>query len=238
MSIELNNIYFTYNKTPLLDGLSLKIESGEIATLIGASGSGKTTILQLLCGLLKPDSGSVAINSPGSIAHSVQYMMQNPMLLPWRTVLDNLTLIHELGSKQPVQKERALSLLEELGLKGWEDCYPDELSGGMQQRVALGRALMQNSPALVLDEPFSSLDVALREQLYGLLRSIRDKYGTTILLVTHDFYDALALSDRILLLKKGTIANEWQRQDVNETLLRREMRYSHSIVPGGLAVTS
>jgi len=203
MPINAQNITFKYENQILLDGISFSIASGEIATLIGVSGSGKSTILQMLNGLVKPDSGTL------KGCGSTSFMMQDHMLLAWRTVLQNITLPGELGKKRADLKKQALELIEELGLSGYENHYPNELSGGMQQRVSLGRALLLKKPILLLDEPFSSLDVILREQLYELLKKVRDRYGITILMVTHDFHDALALSDKILLLKEGKIKQEW-----------------------------
>jgi len=139
-------------------------------------------------------------------------MTQDDLMLPWRTVLENLLLVGELGRKQQSMdalKQEALRYLEEVGLKGWENAFPDQLSGGMRQRVSLTRALLQKRPLLLLDEPFGALDVGLREQMHTLLRSIREQYGTTILMVTHDFRDALSLSDRIFFLDEGRIGAEW-----------------------------
>jgi ABC-type nitrate/sulfonate/bicarbonate transport system ATPase subunit len=139
-------------------------------------------------------------------------MTQDDLMLPWRTVLENLLLVGELGRKPKsldALKQEALRYLEEMGLSGWENAYPDQLSGGMRQRVSLTRALLQKRPLLLLDEPFGALDVGLREQMHTLLRSIRKQHGTTILMITHDFRDALSLSDRIFLLDKGRICADW-----------------------------
>jgi ABC-type nitrate/sulfonate/bicarbonate transport system ATPase subunit len=126
--------------------------------------------------------------------------------------MDNTTLAAELGPapkpKKPLQAE-ALRLLHDMELTQCVDLYPEALSGGMKQRISLARVLLQGRPLLLLDEPFASLDVLLREQLYSLLRRLRNQHNLTVLLVTHDFRDALVLSDRVLLLAQGRIAQEW-----------------------------
>lgn len=200
--LTVDSLYFAYENTPLLDGVSFSIKKGEIIALIGISGTGKTTLFRLITGLLQPNGGKIYTEGPTT------YMQQEDLLLPWRTVLENLLLFTELGKKKKKKKwrEEAMILLHRMGLEGMEGAFPHELSGGMRQRVALARTLLQNCPLLLLDEPFASLDVIIREQLYALMRSIRDQYDKTMLMVTHDFRDAMALADRILILSGGKIA--------------------------------
>jgi len=227
--VNVEDLLFYYENKELLSGLTFHLQPGEIVSLIGSSGSGKTTIFKILAGILQSNTGKIALR--GSIA----YMTQEDLLLPWRTVLDNVLLPLELGkfskNKNEAKKE-AKELLKELSLEGTEEQYPHQLSGGMRQRVSLGRAFVQRCPILLLDEPFASLDVMLREQMYGLVRRLSRKHGTTILMVTHDFRDALALSDRVLLLKKGKIEQEWkvpvhlEGDAVTESRLLREMKES------------
>lgn len=201
--LELQDVGFSFGSTPLLRDISFALNEGEIVSLIGMSGSGKTTLFRLITKALEPQKGS--IRSPEMIT----YMQQRDLLLPWRNALSNLTLFCELGPKpKPPSLEKAQALLELVGLPGVEERYPSELSGGMRQRLSLARALLQGHPLLLLDEPFGSLDVIIREELYSLLRKIRDEEGKTLLFVTHDFRDALALSDRILVLGNGQILKE------------------------------
>ena len=235
MMLLIDQISFSYEKTSLLHDVSFSMASGEIVTLIGASGSGKTTLFKLVTGLEIPQKGLITIGSQQQpAAHAeVAYMMQEDLLLPWRSILSNLILPSELGkhkqSREVVEAE-ALELLKEMELSHCAEMFPEQLSSGMRQRVSLARALMQRRPLLLLDEPFSALDVALREHMYDILRGINKRYGTTILMVTHDFRDALSLSDRILLMSQGTIAHEWQVPDAKREdpyfigLLLEEMR--------------
>jgi ABC-type nitrate/sulfonate/bicarbonate transport system ATPase subunit len=234
MSLLIEQVSFAYQDQSILNHLSLSLATGEIGTLIGASGSGKSTLFKLMTGLLSPQSGYLQIQGlpyPKG-CQSIAYMMQQDLLLPWRTILSNLLLVSELGPSHfssPFLKEEAKELLEEMGLKGCDQAYPDELSGGMRQRVSLARAILQRRPVLLLDEPFGALDVGVREQLYRLIRQIQQKQALTILMVTHDFRDALSLSDRIFLLKQGRIQQEWkvtssQRKDGAQLgLLQQEL---------------
>lgn len=229
--LHCEDIKFDYQNRPLLNGVSFSLKQGEIATLVGSSGAGKTSLFQIVTALLKPLSGSITINGKSlpSGALFVSYMMQQDLLLPWRTVLDNLLLIGELG-KKPLHsaiKDEALELLKLMGLESAQTLFPHQLSQGMRQRVSLARALLQKRPLLLLDEPFSALDVKLREQMYQLLKAINEKLKTTILLITHDFHDALTLSDRILSLKGGKIVKDWYVKDKSpaaSSLLKEEIR--------------
>lgn len=214
MSLLLKNVSFSYFDKKILKNFSLNLKSGEIGTLLGASGSGKTTLLKLLTGLIPLQQGTIEISdvSASDRYQIISYMMQQDMLLPWRTVIENVYLIKELG-RNPAQedvKEEAQLLLESVGLGSYASYYPEEISGGMRQRVSLARALMQKRPILLLDEPFGALDAGYREQMYALLRKINERDGTTILMITHDFRDAISLSDRIFFLNNGEIQNEWQ----------------------------
>lgn len=211
--LHVKNLSYNTSQKSVLKGLSFSMQKGEIAALIGISGSGKSTLFRLMMGLIEPGAGEILIEGKSHhlATESTSYMGQNDLLLPWRDVLSNLLLFTELGHT-PVsgKKEEALELLKTLGLEKWKHAYPNQLSGGMRQRVALARALLLNRPLLLLDEPFSSLDVVLREQLYAMLRRIRDQYGKTILLVTHDFRDAFALADKIFILADGSLKHTFE----------------------------
>jgi ABC-type nitrate/sulfonate/bicarbonate transport system ATPase subunit len=207
--LSVKNLVFAYEKTAIFKNLSFSLNKGEIASFIGTSGSGKTTLFKLLTGINQAQSGNITIEGNAQPA----YMTQNDLLLPWRTVLENITLTHELGKNNldpELAHDEAMQLIREVDLVGYENKYPKELSGGMRQRVSLARALMQKSPLLLLDEPFASLDIQLREQMHDLLRNIHTHHNTTILLITHDIRDAISLSDHIFHLSDGTIQNQWK----------------------------
>lgn len=204
--MQIENVSYAYADHETLTDVSFSVHPQEIVAIIGASGSGKTTLFKLLCGILQPTSGTI-------ITEPAAYMPQQELLLPWRTLLKNVTLTDELGDKKESSTDDARARLIEMGLAGWEEKYPDQLSSGMRQRVSLARALHQRLPLLFLDEPFAPLDILLREQMYALLKEIRRRHGTTILMATHDFRDVCSLADRILLLADGYIAEEWSLSD-------------------------
>ncbi|MCB1114423.1 MAG: ABC transporter ATP-binding protein [Chlamydiia bacterium] len=200
--LEIENLNFSFSLSPVLNDLTLSLKPKETVALIGASGSGKTTLLRLISGALKPGSGKLIAPMPQSQA----YMSQKDLLLPWRTVEANIALPLELAGKT-VSPERLHTLLDQLELTPYRHRFPHELSGGQYKRAMLARTLAPEKPLLLLDEPFSSLDLPLRDKLYGRLKSFSQ---AATLLVTHDFRDAFTLADRILLLKNGQITQSWQ----------------------------
>lgn len=206
MTLEIDNLTFSYETINVIDQLSLKLRKGSTSALIGASGSGKTTLLKLIIGFLEPKSGSLTSNG------SISYLMQQDTLLPWRTVWDHLTLILEL-QHQPVDTKALHELLSVIGLKGAEYKYPHQLSGGMKRRVSLAQAILRDHSLLLMDEPFSSLDIHSRDQMFDLLKTIRKQRNLTILLVTHDYRDAITIADQILWLKEGNIQKRWTVDD-------------------------
>ncbi len=220
LMLDVESIHFAFEEKSILKGVSFRVSKGEIIALIGISGSGKTTLFRLINGLLKPTRGKITTYG------ETTFMRQEDLLLPWRTVLNNLLLFTELGKSQPENPplEEAYALLRKVGLEGYAEVYPHQLSGGMRQRVALARALLQNRPLMLLDEPFASLDVIIREQLYRLMRDIRDQYNKTIVMVTHDFRDAMELADRILVLSEGKIAAEFKVSDEKQEVLAEQIR--------------
>ncbi|MCH9625215.1 MAG: Vitamin B12 import ATP-binding protein BtuD [Chlamydiales bacterium] len=208
--LQLNAVHFRYQKKNILKGVSFSVKEGEILVLIGTSGSGKTTLFRLITGLISPLQGSILIKGQAHQPQLTTYMRQEDLLLPWRTVLSNLLLGSELSSQEHKNaRPEALKLLSRLGLAGYEEAYPHELSGGMKQRVSLARSLLQHRPLMLLDEPFASLDVIIREQLYSILKEIREQYKKTIVMVTHDFRDAISIADRILVLSAGQISGSY-----------------------------
>ena len=194
-----------------LEEVSLDVADGEFVTVVGRSGCGKTTLLKLTCGLLPPTSGSVQVaGAPvrGPLTN-VGIVFQAPVLLPWRKTLDNVLLQIE-ARKLDVDgyRKRALELLELTGLKGFEDRYPSELSGGMQQRVSISRALVHNPPLLLMDEPFGALDAITRDEMNLELLRIWSESKKTVLFITHSIPEAVFLGDRVIVMtpRPGKVA--------------------------------
>ncbi|HTJ92926.1 MAG TPA: ABC transporter ATP-binding protein [Pararobbsia sp.] len=186
----------------VFDRLEFSVRPGEIVSIVGRSGAGKSTLFNLVSGLLKPQSGRIDIapHSDGSVGR-IAYMLQKDLLLPWRSVLQNALLGVELVRKVTRDDiERARSMLAKYGLHAVADAYPHALSGGMRQRVALTRTLLVDPNVVLLDEPFSALDYETRLALEDDVMSLRDTTGTSVVLVTHDIEEAIAMSDRVILL--------------------------------------
>ncbi len=200
-----------------IDNVSFSVNAGEIFVIMGLSGSGKSTILRCLNRLIEPTSGSVFINETDMTklnALDLRSMRQKNLgmvfqqfaLLPHRTVLQNAVYGLEVQGKSKVEREqRGREILSMVGLEGWEDSYPEELSGGMKQRVGLARALTNNPDILLMDEAFSALDPLIREEMQDELLNIQQKMNKTIVFITHDLNEALKLGDRIAFIRDGAI---------------------------------
>jgi NitT/TauT family transport system ATP-binding protein len=183
---------------------SLRIGAGEFVSLVGPSGCGKTTLLNLVSGLILPSAGQILFH--GAPTHGptgeMSLVFQRPVLLPWRRIIENVLLpVQVMGLKpRATYERRARDLLALVGLQGFEDAYPKELSGGMQQRAAIARALVYDTQVLLMDEPFAALDAMTREELNLELMRIWQVTGRTILFVTHNIPEAVLLSDRIVVM--------------------------------------
>ncbi|MGD8996524.1 MAG: ABC transporter ATP-binding protein [Anaerolineae bacterium] len=198
---------------PVLDGVSFRVEETEFLCLVGPSGCGKTTLLKLIAGLQQPTTGQIRL--AGKAVHrpsrDVGFVFQEPTLMDWRTVRENVTLPLELdGSGRQNAALKAQALLDLVGLTGFEDAYPAQLSGGMAQRVALARALVHDPQLLLLDEPFGALDALTRERMGRELLRIWRARRKTVVLVTHSVPEAVFLADRVLVLgpRPATIVAE------------------------------
>jgi NitT/TauT family transport system ATP-binding protein len=215
-----------------LQNVSFNLYPQEFVCLLGPSGCGKSTLLRILAGLLKPTSGEVIY--PGRDRPNVSLVFQDANLMPWRTVLQNITLSLELQGMPPDEaRQRGQEWIEQVGLTGFEDAWPGELSGGMAQRVAIARSLIQNPDLLLLDEPFGALDALTREKMGAELLDLWQSRRNTVLMVTHSISEALLLSDRVLVMtpRPGKIS-----LDLPVDLPRprsEEIRYSEHF--GGLA---
>ncbi|GAA1999066.1 ABC transporter ATP-binding protein [Nakamurella flavida] len=190
------------SRRPVIDGVDLDVAPGEFVAVIGPSGCGKSTLFGVLAGLIRPDHGTVAldgesITGPGHTA----FMPQRDLLFPWRTVLQNAALGLEVrGVPRREARRRAGELFPRFGLAGFEDDYPAALSGGMRQRAALLRTVVQDRELLLLDEPFGALDALTRTDLQHWLQDIWTEYRWTTLLITHDIREAVQLADRVVVL--------------------------------------
>jgi len=190
--IKLHNISVIFGETVVLKDFNLKIQKGEHISIMGASGSGKTTILKLISQQLKPSEGTVEVNT-----NRISYMFQEPRLLPWLTAAENVNLV--LGDHSESLSE-AVKWLKRVGLESAINKYPNELSGGMQQRVSLARALAFNGEILLLDEPLSSLDETTAAEMLNLIKAY--SVDKTVVLVTHNTEHAKEFADTIYVIKK------------------------------------
>jgi NitT/TauT family transport system ATP-binding protein len=212
--VDLRGVRLTYGGTAdgtlALDGLTMAVNKGEFAAVVGPSGCGKSTLMKLATGLMRPQAGTVEVAGkevagPVSIAGMA---FQNPSMLPWRTTLDNVMLPLEIVQphRSRLKREReaylkkAEDLLALVGLKGFGQKFPWQLSGGMQQRANLCRALVHDPALLMLDEPFGALDAFTREELWQVMRDLHAEKGFTTILVTHDLREAVYLADRIFVM--------------------------------------
>jgi ABC-type nitrate/sulfonate/bicarbonate transport system ATPase subunit len=205
--ILMKDIFKTYKMNneimPVLDGVSLNLLKEEFVSIIGPSGCGKSTILKIICGLDKPDDGLLLLDDkPSKYPEKiVSYMPQKDHLLPWRNVLENVILAREVkGDNIREAKQEALQLMHLFGLKGFENSYPSDLSGGMRQRAALMRTFLSKQQIMLLDEPFGALDAITRTGMQKWLLDVWKKFKQSILFITHDIDEAIFLSDRIYVL--------------------------------------
>jgi len=227
-AIDIRGLSFSYGHRPIVAGISYTIGAGEHVAIIGHSGAGKSTLLYLLAGLLHPAAGLVAIGGVpvAGPAPKAVLMFQRPALLPWATARDNITLPLRFSGalrRDPrAARERVDSLLVQIGLADRANALPAELSGGQQQRVALARALATEPNILLLDEPFSALDPQTRAALRWDVRRLARARGATLVTVTHDLADAVALADRAIVLagSPATIVDDIAVHDDGERQLR------------------
>ncbi len=207
--LEIKNVSLNYHtlkdETKAIEDISLNVDDKEFVSIVGPSGCGKTTLLSIIAGIIKPSSGSVTLNGKPTFEtkNKIGYMFQRDHLFEWRTVLQNVKLGLEIThNKDPENKKYLESLLKKYGLYDFKDKYPNHLSGGMRQRVALIRTLVLRPELLLLDEPFGALDYQTRKMVIQDVSSIIDKEQKTSILVTHDLGEAASLSDRIIVLSK------------------------------------
>ncbi|TFZ48697.1 ABC transporter ATP-binding protein [Serratia proteamaculans] len=226
IELSVENLHLTYGDNPVLKGVSMDLKRGEVVSLLGPSGSGKTTLLRAVAGLEKPTQGRIIIGSntvyDGSARSEIPaeernlgLVFQSYALWPHKTVFENVAYPLKLRKVASAEiNQRVQGVLDQLGLGHLGQRHPHQLSGGQQQRVAIGRALVYNPPVILLDEPLSNLDAKLREEARVFLRELIIKLGLSALMVTHDQNEAMAISDRILLLNNGKIEQQGTPQEM------------------------
>ncbi|SIR23558.1 sulfonate transport system ATP-binding protein [Rhizobium sp. RU20A] len=203
LGISLSRVEKAFGALQVLRRFDLNIPAGQFVAVVGRSGGGKSTLLRLIAGLDRPTAGQVAIGKSQveGLNPQVRLLFQEARLVPWQRVVENVGI-----ARGPDWREAATETLAAVGLAGREDDWPSVLSGGQRQRVALARALVSRPQILLLDEPFGALDALTRIEMHKLLEGIWRQRGFTTVLITHDVAEAVALADRVIVLKEGAIA--------------------------------
>lgn len=238
--LEIKNVSKSFDGKPVLKDIFIELKKGELVCLLGVSGGGKTTLFNIISGLLEPDTGEVLLdgkdvtNKPGNIS----YMLQKDLLLPYRTIQDNVSLPLLLkGVRKNDARQQVLPYFEQFGLEGTQGKYPAQLSGGMRQRAALLRTYMFSQDVALLDEPFSALDTLTKSTMHKWYLDVMDKIRLSTLFITHDIDEAILLSDRVYVLSgsPGKITGEIiihekkpRREDFN--LTPEFMEYKRRII--------
>jgi sulfate transport system ATP-binding protein len=208
-AVRISAVSKRFGSVGALREIDLTIGEGEFVAVLGRSGSGKSTLLRVLAGLETPSSGSVRWSGEGGRPRS-GVVFQQPLLMPWLTVTENVAFARRFGTHRAAFDARdAETLTRRFGLEALADRYPDQLSGGQAQRVAILRAAATRPRLLLLDEPFSALDPAIRDDLQRWLADLAEQLDVTVVLVTHDVGEALALAGRVVLLRDGHLAGQW-----------------------------
>jgi len=218
IALEIHSVSKTFHsdsgrKVQALEGVNLLVRQGEFITLVGATGCGKTTLLNLVAGLDTPDDGYLRVGNNLRFGDNVAYVFQHYTLFPWRSALGNVAFgLQMRGVPRKQRKSRASDLLARVGLSGFENAYPYELSGGMRQRAAIAQALAIQPKLLLMDEPFGAVDDSTRSELQQMLTELWQDHLPTILFVTHNIDEAIVLGGRVLVLSErpGKIEHEFK----------------------------
>lgn len=193
--IKIENISKSFGNEKIIENISINVEEGELVSILGPSGCGKSTIFNIIAGLLAQDTGSVEING------DLSYMYQKDLLLSYKTIIDNVSLPLVLRKEKKVEaRKKVKEYFKVFGLEGYEEKYPNELSGGMKQRANFMRTYINSNDIMLLDEPFGALDSITKSSMQKWLLDVRKQVKSTILLITHDIEEAILLSDRIYVI--------------------------------------
>lgn len=211
--LRVEHVSKSFDSVKILDNISIELHNREIISLLGVSGGGKTTLFNIISGILTPDEGKVFLDGEDitGVPGKISYMLQKDLLLPYRTIEDNVALpLIVNGEKKKKAREKAAPYFEEFGLEGTQKKYPAQLSGGMRQRAALLRTYLFSDRLALLDEPFSALDTLTKSAMHKWYLKIMEQIHLSTIFITHDIDEAILLSDRIYLLtgKPGKIQNE------------------------------
>ena len=212
--LEVNDLSKSFGNLKVIDGWDLELKKGEKLILVGPSGCGKTTFFRIVSGLEKATSGSVTV-----FAQKVGYVFQEPRLFPWRTVFDNLKIIRD-------DEKKIKEVIKMMSLEGFEELIPSKLSGGMKQRVNLARALLVEPDLLILDEPFSSLDLKIKLAIMNDIEKLWSKYKFSLLMVTHDLKEAIFLADKVIILSSRP-SKILRTFDINLEMNERDITDKH-----------
>ena len=231
--LTIKNLSFNYPNNSILKNINIHVDKGEIVSILGGSGVGKTTLFNLIAGINELQSGTIEIQGDSNFKGKVSYMLQKDLLLEHKTVIQNiiLPLLIKKVNKKEAEAE-AIKNLKLFNLYDYKDKYPSELSGGMRQRVALLRTYMFKEELFLLDEPFSALDAITKISLHSWYLDICKKFNLTTLLITHDIDEAIDLSDRIYIIKNkpGEIISEIIVQLKGENVDEQKLKYKKEIL--------
>ena len=231
--LSINNLSFNYPNNKILHDINIYVDKGEVVSILGGSGVGKTTLFNIIAGINPLQSGEISIKGNTDYKGRVSYMLQKDLLLEHKTIIQNITLpllIRKVSKKEA--EEEAINSLKLFNLYEYKDKYPSELSGGMRQRIALLRTYMFKEELFLLDEPFSALDAITKISLHSWYLEIKNKFDLTTLLITHDIDESIDLSDRIYIIKNkpGEIVSEIKINLDKENQDEQKLKYKKEIL--------
>ena len=235
--LEVRNVSFGYDEREIISNINLELRDNELVSLLGVSGSGKSTLFNIIAGLLKPNAGKVIYRGEDITGKSglISYSFQKDLLLPYMTIEENIALpLLIKKEKKPNALLKANEMLKEFKLDSYAKKYPNELSGGMRQRIALIRTYLFSKDVSLLDEPFSALDAITKDEMHDWYMNMRRKYNTSTIFITHDVDEAILLSDMIYILGDGDIKTEIKIEasvrDNSFKLTKEFLEYKKSVI--------